>query len=1363
MSAQHLGSGAPPSDARAACSRVLVGVLGAIAIRRDGVLRPLPGAKARLLLTALTVRQGRARGAQALIDEVWGDQPPRAPMNALHTQVSRLRAALPDGALEIGPAGYRLSLPADSVDLSAATALAAAAATRLAAHDPSASLTAVAAARAMWRGEPAADLPDSVPADDLRSAADQLRRDLDHVELAAHLAMGELTAALPLARTTATAQPFDEPAHTTLIRLLARSGRTNEALEVFATYRLRLIAEFGADPGPALLALNAAILRGEPVDLPGFGGAVAANGEPAQAPPHTGSTFRGERLRDTAPRTRPHPAGGDPSPHPTAPALGVAPPPADGDRLPRSSEVPGVDGSPRAAPRPEAAAADGSRGRAADAPLPDPAGDSPSPGSVVPGAETPDSAGAGAQQGRSGPQSATTDHRPPTDDSGRAVSPGTAPLPGREGDRPWPDPPGGELPSQAAGAGTQARVGGPREPAGTADHRSPRDGSAWPGRGGAVAPGPAWIGTTNSPLDDSRRVGASGSASPGDDHASDRPQVPTALGLRAAPNELLGRADDLSAIAELIGRSRVTTVLGPGGTGKTRVAHAIGAEFAGSVPVVLVELASVRPATGSAAVDLAAAIAQVLGVGEVIRDPASLRPGRSLDAGRRLRETLSARPTLLILDNCEHVIDAAAELVAELIGSCPQLTVLTTSRSPLTITAESVYPLPPLPVDAAGSPATELFSARARAVRPDVHLDPESVARLCRAIDGLPLAIELAAARVRTMSVAEIETRLVRRFALLRSGDRAAPQRHRTLHAVIAWSWNLLEPDQQVALRRLSRFPAGFTLRAAEVVAAGPEVVEVAGAVDGLVAQSLLGVLDDPDSGGIRYRMLETVREFGAEQLAVADAGSDGGESALIEDRMACWAREFALSATRTYRAGDQVPAVHAVSVELDNLVAILRDTADRGDAATAYTVFPAVAMVWMMRGAHLEFTGWAPRLVALLPPEPRTGDEADLQLIAYALTCLNMMFAGTDDADPRLIGRVRTRVRRLCAHPGLDPGLRLLGLLITVRPTGFRIGRLLAVGAHSPDSRVRVAATAARANIWENAGNVHGSTRDAMRCLADLDPVEVWGTALVCQHLGQLCSQSARYADAVGHFRRALEPMVRLRMHDEIMESRCYLASALIGSGHREQARAELAFALRRDDAGIALVDDPAIRRNHRIATVANAVAELELADGDIDAGLRHYRRALDLLGWPDFDPAPGPGGLMLTAAAASAHVLHGRAVAATDLIAHLVGRAEAQLAQFYDLPQIGAVGCAVGSYLLATGFRDRDGLELLLLAGITEARQDGPSMALARHLALHRDAVGADTVTAVTSAVTGTRRLAAARRIIDLVADLDDNGIRP
>ncbi|MFD3703666.1 BTAD domain-containing putative transcriptional regulator [Nocardia sp. NPDC058658] len=1190
MSVQHRGPEGPPSEA---LSRVVVGVLGVIAIRRDDVMVALPGARARLLLAALAVHPGRARSAQSLIDEVWGDQPPRAPMNALHTQVSRLRALLPEGALEIGPAGYRLTLPADNIDITAVTTLARRADEHLAEGNTADSLATIALARTLWRGEPGADLPDSTPADDLREVADDLRRHLARCELTARTAERDFAAAIPLARAAAAADPLGESAHTTLIRLLATAGRTSEALEVFAAYRLRLIEELGTDPGPTLLALNAAVLRGEPVEL--HGGAVSR-----AAVEETPANYLSTDSANGA---------------------------ATGDA--------GFSGE-----------------RAAD-----------------PGA-------ASARPIRIG----AADHAEPGRQRADTLS---------------PDP---------------------------ADHTTPD------------RPSPTYA-----------------------------PAPRTAVGLRAEPNELLGRTADLDAIEKMAQRSRVTTVLGPGGTGKTRVANAVGERLARSGPVVLVELASVQAESESGAqsrTGIEVAIGQVMGLGEVVREPGALRVGRHVDATTRLREALAARPMVLILDNCEHVIEAAAELVADLVGSCAQLTVLTTSRSPLTISAESVYPLAPLAIDAAGSPATELFSARARAVRPDVRLDPDTVARLCRTLDGLPLAIELAAARVRTMSVAEIETRLEHRFALLRSGDRSAPHRHRTLHAVIAWSWNLLEPDQQVTLRRLSRFPAGFTLSAAEVVAAGPDV---AAAVDGLVGQSLLTVLDDPDGVGIRYRMLETVREFGAEQITAVDAETAGAESVLIRDRMSCWAREFALASFRTYRNGDQVPSVLAVAADLDNLVAVLRTAVDRGDALTAYTVFPVVAMVWVMRGAHLEFTGWALRLVAVVPPPPSSAETADLQMITHLLTFLHMQFL--KDAGLRATATVRLRARRLITDPALDPGLSFLGAVITVRPERFRLGALFARGARSPDRQVRIAALIARANFWENGGNVTGSTHDSLRTLDEMGPAEVWGTSMVCQHLAQLSGQSAHYSDAVHYYRRALELMDKLRVHDEIMESRCYLAASLVGSGQLAQARAELDFVVRPDDRGVSPVDDPSVRRNHRLANAATALAELELAEGDIDAGLRHYRRGLELLGWPDFEPTPGPGSLMVAAATISAHVLHGRAGEVTGLVAQMIATADHRLAQYVDLPQIGAVACALGSYLLTIEPGSTEGLELLTLARTSVARQDGPSMALAAHVALHRSAVGADAMEAAQRRAAGIRRLDAATRIVEIIAGLreHDNGIRP
>ncbi len=257
---------------------VVVALLGVVSTRRDGVLVPLPGARARILLAALASHPGRSRTAAALIDEVWGEQSPRSPMNALHTQVSRLRAALPDGALEIGPSGYRLALGKAQVDLTLARLLEQRAQQRQAEGDHQGAVDTVAEARELWRGEPGSDLRDGPLARELIADAAARRTALAQVEVAARTALGDLTGALATARTLADHSPLDENAHLELMRILAGLGRDNEALDVFAALRSRLVDQLGTDPARALIDLNAAILRGEAGRSP----------EPARAQPAIG-------------------------------------------------------------------------------------------------------------------------------------------------------------------------------------------------------------------------------------------------------------------------------------------------------------------------------------------------------------------------------------------------------------------------------------------------------------------------------------------------------------------------------------------------------------------------------------------------------------------------------------------------------------------------------------------------------------------------------------------------------------------------------------------------------------------------------------------------------------------------------------------------------------------------------------------------------------------------------------------------------------------------------------------------------------------------------------------------------------------
>ncbi|QBS45929.1 BTAD domain-containing putative transcriptional regulator [Nocardia sp. CS682] len=1103
---------------------VVVALLGEIALRRDGALTALPGARSRLLLAALALRPGRSRSAQSLIDDVWGEQPPRAPMNALHTQVSRLRSALPDGALEIGPAGYRLTLPADQVDLTRVAELGQRARACRTAGDDQGCLELVAQARALWRGEPGADLPPGEVAEALNAAATSRLAELDTLELAARESTGDLDGALRIARLRAEVNPVDESAQLAVMRLLAAAGRANEALESFAAFRIRLVEHLGADPGPALVDLNTAILRGEPL-------------------------------------------------------------------------------SP----------------------------------------------------------------------NGSAVRSGSKGLP--------------QTPSPTTLFG---------------------DGSP-------------------APPDTTTEFG-----------------VPAAIGLRAAPNALLGRADDLAALDTLLRTSRVTTVLGPGGSGKTRIANEVGARVAGSRRVVLVELASLRADAADAPVEIEAAISAVLGLSDLTYGTTSLI--NRIDARKRLHEAVSARPMLLILDNCEHVIDAVAVVVADLIGAADRLTVLTTSRAPLMITAETVYPLPSLTIDPAGSPATELFAARARAIRPGVRLDPDVVAQLCHTLDGLPLAIELAAARVRAMSVEEINLGLADRFSLLRHGDRSSPERHRTLHAVIDWSWNLLDAAQQAALRRLCRFPAGFTLSAAEMVAGGPEISDIATAVDGLVNQSLLTVLDE-DALGTRYRMLETVREYGEEQLA-----AQPGEADLVNARMMAWARAFAVDVVARYATGDQVRLALSVATELDNLLATLRTAIDNQDADTAYTVFPVVAGLWMLRGSHMEVIAWARRIAPLEPDESSpSAPSADLVLMSYQTMFLHFVHVS---GGVRELARMRTRVRRMQrGRTDLSPSVRFVSDLVLCRPDGRGLARLIARAVRSRDAETRGSALLLRANIKENLGDVRGSTVDAVRAQDIFGPENVWNAAMVSRHLGQVYGQIAEYAEAVVHYHRSLDMLQRLGAYEDTVETRSMLVAALLGAGEPAAAEHELDLAFSSSE-----VENTVPAKNHLLAVVLHSAAEVALGKGDIAEGLHRYDRALELSGWPDIDGGPGQGLLMLAASAVDARVLYGAAGTARELVGQLIERTPAMMLQYTDLPQIGGIACAVGSFAIVTGRDPVRGLELVALAPNVYCRQDYPSMRWTTHAELAGRLLGADRFAQARAEAVELRRKGSAERILQILREFQN-----
>ncbi|MFI6983841.1 BTAD domain-containing putative transcriptional regulator [Embleya sp. NPDC050154] len=336
------------------------------------------------------------------------------------------------------------------------------------------------------------------------------------------------------------------------------------------------------------------------------------------------------------------------------------------------------------------------------------------------------------------------------------------------------------------------------------------------------------------------------------------------------PGRLTGFVGREAELARLTGSgtaARLLTLTGPGGAGKTRLAIEAAARTADEV--CFVDLT--RAADDAALVHV---VASALGIREAGGVTAS---AAEVDPGARIVSVLAGHRLLLILDNCEHVVGAAAELAHRVLDECPGVRILATGREPLGITGEVLCPVPELALpdpdadlDALrAAPAIELFAARAAAVRPNFAVTAETapeVARICTALDGLPLAIELAAARLRTLPLTEIAARLDDRFRLLSRGSRTAAPRHRTLHAVVEWSRDLLDPDERALARRFTVFTGGANLAAVAAVCGGSED-EADDLLAGLTEKSLI-TLADGDGG--RFRMLETIRAFGAARLAEA-------------------------------------------------------------------------------------------------------------------------------------------------------------------------------------------------------------------------------------------------------------------------------------------------------------------------------------------------------------------------------------------------------------------------------------------------------------------------------------------------------------
>jgi predicted ATPase/DNA-binding CsgD family transcriptional regulator len=420
--------------------------------------------------------------------------------------------------------------------------------------------------------------------------------------------------------------------------------------------------------------------------------------------------------------------------------------------------------------------------------------------------------------------------------------------------------------------------------------------------------------------------------------------------LPAPVSSFIGREGELAAVRRLVAGSRLVTLTGAGGAGKTRLGLQVAAgllDGAGDG----VWFADLAPLGDPGLV--AVTVADVLGVRQ--------EPGRALlDV---LVEAVGGRRLLVLLDNCEHVIGTCAKLADALLRNCPELALLATSREPLGIDGEYVYRVPSLglPADAddAGaiwaSEAVRLLAVRAEAQGAPLAGDEQTAAvagRICRRLDGIPLAIELAAARLRVLPAGELEARLDERFAILTGGSRAGVPRQRTLRAMVDWSWELLNPAERAVLARLSVFAGGFGLAAAEAVAAGPEVPaeEVLGHVGALVDKSLVQ-FGDAGAGAGRYRLLETVRQYAAGQLAAL--GPPAARAARVAHRDYYLA--LAEAAAPHLVAADQAAWLDRLDAELSNLRVAVAFSLTQPGPEPGLRLAASLREFWRTRGHAAE------------------------------------------------------------------------------------------------------------------------------------------------------------------------------------------------------------------------------------------------------------------------------------------------------------------------------------------------------------------------------------------------------------------------
>ncbi|MDI2127089.1 ATP-binding protein [Yinghuangia seranimata] len=680
-----------------------------------------------------------------------------------------------------------------------------------------------------------------------------------------------------------------------------------------------------------------------------------------------------------------------------------------------------------------------------------------------------------------------------------------------------------------------------------------------------------------------------------------RPEEGRKTNLTAELTSFVGRDADVAAVRGLLSEHRLTTVIGPGGAGKTRLATETARTLLGDFPdgAWLVELAAVG-ADGD--------VAQATLAGLGLRD-ALLGAGPNAEPADRLVAALRDREALLILDNCEHVIESAAVFAHRVLGECRRLRILATSREPLGITGEALWGAEPLALpgwDAAAaaiesSPAVRLLRDRAAAVRRDLASDAgtlATMARVCRALDGMPLAIELAAARLRTMSVDQLANRLDDRFRLLTGGSRTALPRHKTLRAVVDWSWELLTDAERRVLRRLAVFSGGAGLEAAERVCAGDGVdrEDVLELLTALAEKSLL-VAEGADAP--RYRMSGTVREYAGHRLAEA------GEVALARRaHLACFT-ELAETAEPHLRRAGQLEWLAVLDTEHRNIGAAMRGALEAGEAPEAMRLAAGAGWYWWLGGRRtegFELVTAATRLPGEVPD--------DVRATVYALVS---MFVNSGPGDEhqsavwiheahRFNERARSGGRR---HPALG----FIGALERMLRDPAAMLTAFDPLLDDEDPWVRALARLQSGKMRIMLGE-EGREADAYleTALAEFRALgERFGISFALTELADRIAVRGEFARAAAYFEQAVAVVTEVGTTEDVIRMRSRQAQLHWLLGDRDASAAAIAEAQRRADG---------VTWPGALSVLAFTKAELARWGGDADEARRQLAAATAVLG---------------------------------------------------------------------------------------------------------------------------------------------------